>query len=105
MDVLRPGSTGPAVAEVQAMLRSLGLLTDDPERSERPDDAGYDAATELAVRHFQQVRGLSVRLGQGVRRARVRVQQGNLDSSDSRSFLRGPLAVPSRAACASVTRL
>ncbi|MCZ2810914.1 N-acetylmuramoyl-L-alanine amidase [Modestobacter sp. VKM Ac-2979] len=60
MDVLRPGSTGPAVAEVQTMLRSLGLLTDEPERPERPDDAGYDAATELAVRHFQQVRGLSV---------------------------------------------
>ena len=28
MDVLRPGSTGPAVAEVQAVLRSLDLLAE-----------------------------------------------------------------------------
>jgi N-acetylmuramoyl-L-alanine amidase len=55
MDVLRPGSTGPVVAEVQAVLRSLELLDGDPAQA--PE---YDAATELAVRHFQQVRGLSV---------------------------------------------
>jgi N-acetylmuramoyl-L-alanine amidase len=72
---LSPGDRGPAVADVRAALRSLDLLppgvegggTDDGE-----DDAGaagtraagidavYDAATELAVRHFQQVRGLTV---------------------------------------------
>jgi N-acetylmuramoyl-L-alanine amidase len=59
MDVLRPGSTGPAVAEVQAVLRSLGLLDGDPAQPAGPT-ADYDQATELAVRHFQQVRGLSV---------------------------------------------
>jgi N-acetylmuramoyl-L-alanine amidase len=59
MDVLRPGSTGPAVAEVQAVLRSLGLLDGDPAQPVGPT-ADYDADTELAVRHFQQVRGLSV---------------------------------------------
>jgi N-acetylmuramoyl-L-alanine amidase len=55
MDVLRPGSTGPFVAEVQAVLRSLELLDGEPAAA-----AEYDQATELAVRHFQQVRGLSV---------------------------------------------
>jgi N-acetylmuramoyl-L-alanine amidase len=59
LDVLRPGSTGPAVAEVQAVLRSLGLLAGDPGQSTAPA-AEFDEATELAVRHFQQVRGLSV---------------------------------------------
>jgi N-acetylmuramoyl-L-alanine amidase len=58
MHPLRPGDRGPAVADVQAVLRGLGLL-DDAEG--HPDGAaGYDRATELAVRHFQQVRGLSV---------------------------------------------
>jgi N-acetylmuramoyl-L-alanine amidase len=56
MEPLGPGSRGPAVADVQAALRSLGLL--------EPDGAGasevYDETTALAVRHFQQVRGLSV---------------------------------------------
>src|SRR3954471_17365149 len=55
MDVLRPGSTGPFVAEVQAVLRSLELLDGEPTPA-----AEFDAATEHAVRHFQQVRGLSV---------------------------------------------
>ena len=56
MEPLGPGSRGPAVADVQAALRSLGLL--------EPDGSGaaevYDETTALAVRHFQQVRGLSV---------------------------------------------
>jgi N-acetylmuramoyl-L-alanine amidase len=55
MHPLAPGDRGPAVADVQAVLRGLGLL-DAPA----PDGDGYDRATELAVRHFQQVRGLSV---------------------------------------------
>ena len=64
MRPLRAGDHGPAVAEVHAALRTLGLL---PPVSESPSgretglgEAEFDAATELAVRHFQQVRGLSV---------------------------------------------
>ena len=59
MDVLRPGSTGPAVAELQEVLRSLALLAGYTGQSTAPA-AEFDEATELAVRHFQQVRGLSV---------------------------------------------
>jgi N-acetylmuramoyl-L-alanine amidase len=71
MHPLGPGSRGPAVADVRAALRSLGLLT---PVDGVPDDAGtevYDQATELAVRHFQQVRGLSVdgRVGEETYRA------------------------------------
>jgi N-acetylmuramoyl-L-alanine amidase len=80
MDILRPGSSGPAVAEVQAVLSALGLLpktapspadgAPDAARADR-EDARYDADTELAVRHFQQVRGLSVdgRVGEETYRA------------------------------------
>ena len=72
MQPLGLGDRGPAVADVHAALRSLGLLptdaggagTDGPGRSGDPDaaleSAEYDPTTELAVRHFQQVRGLSV---------------------------------------------
>ncbi|WP_448641717.1 N-acetylmuramoyl-L-alanine amidase [Geodermatophilus sp. URMC 63] len=71
MQTLGPGSRGPAVADVRAALRSLGLLT---PADGVPDDAGtevFDQATELAVRHFQQVRGLSVdgRVGEETYRA------------------------------------
>ncbi|WP_169064442.1 N-acetylmuramoyl-L-alanine amidase [Geodermatophilus dictyosporus] len=71
MQPLGPGSRGPAVADVRAALRSLGLL---PPADGVPDDVGaevYDQATELAVRHFQQVRGLSVdgRVGEETYRA------------------------------------
>ncbi|WP_409329400.1 N-acetylmuramoyl-L-alanine amidase [Trujillonella humicola] len=55
---LRPGDRGPAVADVRAALRSLELL--QPLTPDDGGDAVYDEATELAVRHFQQVRGLSV---------------------------------------------
>jgi N-acetylmuramoyl-L-alanine amidase len=56
MQPLRRGATGSAVAEVRRMLASIGLLDNtDAERSEVFDDA-----TELAVRHFQQRRGISV---------------------------------------------
>jgi len=54
MQLIRVGSTGPAVAEVQSALVGLGLLAGPPA------DATYDAATERAVRTFQQRRGLSV---------------------------------------------
>jgi N-acetylmuramoyl-L-alanine amidase len=56
MQPLRRGATGSAVAEVRRMLASIGLLDNtDTERAEVFDDA-----TELAVRHFQQRRGISV---------------------------------------------
>ena len=77
MQPLRPGDRGPAVADVHAALRSLGLLPAVPDGAaggptpEPPADAVYDDATELAVRHFQQVRGLSVdgRVGEETYRA------------------------------------
>ena len=52
MQVFRRGDTGPAVAEVQAALVALGRLPAVPE-----DDV-FDAATDAAVRAFQQDRGL-----------------------------------------------
>ena len=56
MDVLRRGDTGDAVAEVRAMLATIGLLDNThPERARE-----FDEAAELAVRHFQQRRGISV---------------------------------------------
>jgi N-acetylmuramoyl-L-alanine amidase len=73
MQPLRLGDRGPAVADVQVSLRILGLLPgDDPmTERERLDDAEFDPATEVAVRHFQQVRGLSVdgRVGEETYRA------------------------------------
>ncbi|MDT4923061.1 MAG: N-acetylmuramoyl-L-alanine amidase [Pseudonocardiales bacterium] len=56
MQPLRRGATGSAVAEVRGMLASIGLLDNtDPHASHVFDDD-----TELAVRHFQQRRGISV---------------------------------------------
>jgi N-acetylmuramoyl-L-alanine amidase len=56
MQVLRRGASGDAVAEIRRMLATIGLLNNaDPERADVFDDD-----TELAVRHFQQNRGLSV---------------------------------------------
>ncbi len=52
--VFRAGDSGPAVADVQATLVTLGLLPTVPIVPL------YDDATEAAVRHFQQRRGLSV---------------------------------------------
>jgi N-acetylmuramoyl-L-alanine amidase len=56
MQSLRRGDTGDAVADVRRMLASIGLL--DNTDAERADV--FDDATELAVRHFQQRRGISV---------------------------------------------
>ena len=56
MHNLRRGDRGHAVAEVRSMLASIGLLNNT-------DLAGsdcFDEATELAVRHFQQRRAISV---------------------------------------------
>ncbi|MCW2702031.1 MAG: amiC, partial [Blastococcus sp.] len=69
------------MADVHAALRSLGLLPADGQPSDAPalqpsgepalDAVEFDTATELAVRHFQQVRGLSVdgRVGEETYRA------------------------------------
>jgi N-acetylmuramoyl-L-alanine amidase len=73
MQPLRLGDRGPAVADVQVSLRILGLLPDDVPMTdgESLEFAEFDAATEVAVRHFQQVRGLSVdgRVGEETYRA------------------------------------
>jgi N-acetylmuramoyl-L-alanine amidase len=56
MQLVRRGGQGPAVAEVRAMLAASGLLANHD--AAHVDE--FDEATELAVRHFQQHRGLSV---------------------------------------------
>jgi N-acetylmuramoyl-L-alanine amidase len=56
MQPLRPGATGSAVADVRRMLASLGLLDNTDQSTQRV----FDEQTELAVRHFQQQRGMSV---------------------------------------------
>ncbi len=57
----RRGDTGPAVAEIRAKLGVLGLLAEG-EGAELLDPSGalFDEATDLAVRTFQQARGISV---------------------------------------------
>jgi N-acetylmuramoyl-L-alanine amidase len=55
----RRGDSGPAVAEIRAKLAVLGLLTGgDP--LDDPASAVFDAATDQAVRAFQQQRGITV---------------------------------------------
>jgi N-acetylmuramoyl-L-alanine amidase len=56
MQILRRGATGSAVAEIRRMLASLGLL----DNTESATEDVFDNPTELAVRHFQQRRGISV---------------------------------------------
>jgi N-acetylmuramoyl-L-alanine amidase len=55
MQLLRRGDTGPAVAQLRAMLTSQGLLP-PPSDSEQTDT--FDVTVEHAVRAFQQRRGL-----------------------------------------------
>ena len=74
MPILRRGDRGPAVADVQISLRTLGLLPGPGPTADGAaglDAAEFDASTEIAVRHFQQVRGLSVdgRVGEETYRA------------------------------------
>lgn len=52
-NVYRRGDSGPAVAQIVSLLRRAGLL--DGEAG-----SAYDEAVELAVRTFQQERGLTV---------------------------------------------
>ncbi|WP_375484620.1 N-acetylmuramoyl-L-alanine amidase [uncultured Jatrophihabitans sp.] len=56
MQPLRRGDSGTAVAEVRTMLATIGLLDNIAPVSQ----SHFDEATELAIRHFQQRRGLSV---------------------------------------------
>jgi N-acetylmuramoyl-L-alanine amidase len=56
MQPLRRGADGIAVADVRRILASLGYLDNtDPHTQD-----SFDEATELAIRHFQQRRGMSV---------------------------------------------
>ncbi|HEY3633090.1 MAG TPA: peptidoglycan-binding protein [Jatrophihabitantaceae bacterium] len=56
MQPLSRGANGDAVAEVRRVLAGLGLIANvDPTV-----ESSYDEATELAIRHFQQRRGLTV---------------------------------------------
>lgn len=57
MRLIRRGDRGPAVAEVRALLHALGLLPD--VSGDDITEVSYDAATERAVRAFQQQRGLA----------------------------------------------
>src|ERR1700753_3204009 len=56
MQVLRRGAQGSAVAEVRRVLATLGLI--DNTAAATLDS--FDETAEMAVRHFQQRRGLSV---------------------------------------------
>ncbi|HJQ44145.1 MAG TPA: N-acetylmuramoyl-L-alanine amidase [Jatrophihabitantaceae bacterium] len=56
MQPLRSGDTGSAVADVRRMLATLGLL----DNTDVSAAYVFDAAAEMAVRHFQQRRGISV---------------------------------------------
>ncbi len=60
MQVIKRGDSGPAVAEVRATLVSLGLLSGERVASATEDTAQvlFDATCELALREFQQARGL-----------------------------------------------
>lgn len=58
MQLIRRGDAGPAVAEVRTALTALGMLDDDGHLN--PASAVFDRRCELAVRQFQQCRGLSV---------------------------------------------
>jgi N-acetylmuramoyl-L-alanine amidase len=59
MQVFRHGDRGSAVAEIRAKLEQLGLLERSPG-DRQAGDAVFDEATDLAVRGFQQGRGLRV---------------------------------------------
>jgi len=79
MQPLRYGAEGAAVADVRRVLAGLGLLANLDSATERT----FDTSAELAVRHFQQRRGLSVRrteLGSvAAWRSSARLQRDNAD--------------------------
>ena len=55
MRPIRPGERGPAVVEIRSVLTTIGVLA----ATTNGGGDVYDAATEQAVRAFQQSRGLS----------------------------------------------
>ena len=55
MRAIRRGDTGPAVFEIRSILVGLELLPSDAAA-----DSVFDAATETAVREFQQGRGIGI---------------------------------------------
>jgi N-acetylmuramoyl-L-alanine amidase len=57
--VFRLGDSGPAVAQITGLLIRIGLLGDAAEQV-FSDEPVYDDRVELAVRTFQQQRGLTV---------------------------------------------
>lgn len=58
--VARHGDSGPAVAQITGLLERIGLLGDAAFEGEPPLGAFFDDRVELAVRTFQQQRGLTV---------------------------------------------
>src|SRR5438132_12205315 len=69
MRTIRRGDRGPAVAEIRAVLRNLDVLP--AATADAGGQAEFDEQTELAVRTFQQSRGLSAdgRVGEETWRA------------------------------------
>jgi N-acetylmuramoyl-L-alanine amidase len=61
MRTIRHGDTGPAVAEIRAILTELGVLARDSEHRQQARGGIdiFDDATVRAVRAFQQSRGLT----------------------------------------------
>lgn len=57
--VFRLGDSGPAVAQITGLLERIGLLGDAAEQPSS-GELVYDKRVELAVRTFQQQRGLTV---------------------------------------------
>ena len=58
--VVRHGDSGPAVAQITGLLERLGLLGDAAFEGEPPLGEIFDDRVEIAVRTFQQQRGLTV---------------------------------------------
>jgi N-acetylmuramoyl-L-alanine amidase len=58
MHSYRQGERGPAIVEIRAILAHLGLLPADPPGA--PMSGEFDQATDVAVRTFQQSRGLNI---------------------------------------------
>jgi N-acetylmuramoyl-L-alanine amidase len=83
-DPLRPGTSGPAVRDVQSRLNDLGHdLSDD-------DPAVYGQATESAIRSFQQQRGLRADGIVGPETWRALVEAGR-SLGDRRLYLTEPM--------------
>src|SRR5437899_11900190 len=60
MRTIRRGDRGAAVAEIRTVLRILELLSASTAARDAEGEPEFDGQTELAIRAFQQSRGLSV---------------------------------------------